>query len=95
MPQEYSIAEAKNRLSEIVHEAEKGKPIRLTRRGRPVAVLVSERGYAKLVGKPNSFWERLTAFRERESIAQLDIDPATFDGIRAREPGRRVSLEGV
>lgn len=43
-----SIAEAKSRFAELVHQAEAGQPVRITRRGRAVAVLVSEADYARL-----------------------------------------------
>lgn len=44
----YSIAAAKNNLSGLVHEAEQGRPVRLTRRGKPVAVLISTEQYKRL-----------------------------------------------
>lgn len=43
-----SIAEAKSRFAELVHRAERGQAVRITRRGRAVAVLVSEADYARL-----------------------------------------------
>jgi len=43
-----SIAEAKSRFAELVHQAERGEAVRITRRGRAVAVLVSEADYARL-----------------------------------------------
>ncbi|MSQ51503.1 MAG: type II toxin-antitoxin system Phd/YefM family antitoxin [Betaproteobacteria bacterium] len=47
----YSIAKAKNNLSGLVHEAEQGHPVRLTRRGKPVAVLISTEQYER-ISKP-------------------------------------------
>ena len=44
----YSIAAARNNLSGLVHEAEQGHPVRLTRRGKPVAVLISTEQYERL-----------------------------------------------
>ena len=44
----YSIAEAKARMTEVVREAEAGKVVRLTRRGEPVAVVLSPAEYRKL-----------------------------------------------
>jgi prevent-host-death family protein len=41
MDKTYSIAEARNDLSNVVREAEAGRPVTLSRRGRPVAVVVS------------------------------------------------------
>ncbi|WP_028081130.1 type II toxin-antitoxin system Phd/YefM family antitoxin [Solimonas soli] len=43
-----SIADAKNRLTELLYEAEEGAPVQVTRRGQPVAVLLSEAEYARL-----------------------------------------------
>ena len=36
-----SITEAKSRLAELVQQAERGQTVRITRRGRAVAVMVS------------------------------------------------------
>ena len=43
-----SIADAKNRLTELLYEAEEGAPVQVTRRGQPVAVLLSEAEYLRL-----------------------------------------------
>jgi prevent-host-death family protein len=40
MTKKYSIAEAEGKLTDLVHEAEKGIKVELTRRGKPVAILV-------------------------------------------------------
>ncbi len=45
---DFSIAEAKSRFAELVHQAEAGQPMRITRRGRAVAVLVSEAAFVRL-----------------------------------------------
>jgi len=37
-----TIAEAKNNLSQLIHQLETGEVIHLTRYGKPVAVLISE-----------------------------------------------------
>ena len=52
----YSIAQAKNNLSALVHAAEQGHPVRLTRRGKPVAVLISTEQYER-IGKPRKKME--------------------------------------
>ena len=44
----YSIAEARQQLSAIVHEAERMGAVRITRRGQVVARLVSEREFQRL-----------------------------------------------
>ncbi len=42
MEKKYSIAEARQHLPAIVHEAERAGGVRITRRGQVVARLVSE-----------------------------------------------------
>ena len=43
-----SISEAKDQLPRIVHEAEAGSAVALTRRGKPVAILISKAEYDRL-----------------------------------------------
>ena len=40
-----SIAEAKNTLTRLIHEAERGEAIHITRHGKSVAVLLSEEAF--------------------------------------------------
>ena len=46
--EKYSIAEARQQLSAIVHEAERMGAVRITRRGQVVARLVSEHEFQRL-----------------------------------------------
>ena len=48
MEKKYSIAEARQQLSAIVHEAERMGAVRITRRGQVVARLVSEHEFQRL-----------------------------------------------
>lgn len=78
-----SIAEAKNRLTELLYEAEDGQAVQLTRRGQAVAVLLSEADYLRLKsaasgGLDFSAW----AQQWRQQL------PAGFEGISAAELGR-------
>jgi prevent-host-death family protein len=91
MTKRYSIAEARHNLAAIVHEAERAAPIELTRRGEPVAVLLSIAEYRRLSGTANSFWEAYAAFRDSIDLSQLQIEPDVFDGTRDASPGREVS----
>jgi prevent-host-death family protein len=43
-----SIAKARDTLTRLIQKAESGEPVHITRRGKPVAVLVSEEDYAKM-----------------------------------------------
>ena len=47
MNQTYSIADAKNHFSELIREAEEGKAVKITKRGKTVAVLLSEAEYTR------------------------------------------------
>jgi prevent-host-death family protein len=47
---EYSVAEARDKLPALVHEAERGRPVRITRRGKRAAVLISEAEYHRSHG---------------------------------------------
>jgi prevent-host-death family protein len=61
MNKSFSIAEAKDRLPRLVHDAEAGVPVSLTRRGKPVAVLISKTEYDRLKGKKRKIdWSALS-----------------------------------
>jgi prevent-host-death family protein len=49
MDRHFSIAQAKDRLSALVQAAERGEVVTVTRRGKPVARVVSESEYRKLI----------------------------------------------
>lgn len=70
MDDDYSIAQARNQLSELVHQAESGKAVKLTRRGKPVAVVVSLATYESLsASKATPAW----------NVARLDTTAYRFD----------------
>lgn len=92
MAKRYSIAEIRNRLSEVVHEAEGGEEITLTRRGKPVAVLLSRQRFTRLQGKSTGFWSAYQGFRKMLGFKQLEISRDDFAGLRDREQGRDVDL---
>ena len=91
MSKRYSIAEARHNLAAIVHELEQQPSIELTRRGEPVAVLLSFESYQRLLEREVSFWNAYTAFRERSTLNDTDIDNF-LSGIRDRSSGREVAL---
>lgn len=74
---EFSIAEAKSRFAQLVHQAEGGQAVRITRRGRAVAVLLSEADYARL-SAPR---EGLLAYTQalRAEAAQAGLAPFSDD----------------
>ena len=87
-PKQYSIAQARDRLPGIVHEVERGAPVELTRRGRPVAVIVSLRQFQRLASSQNDFWTALERFRSSVDVEHLGIEPEVFEGVRDPSPGR-------
>ena len=82
MSARYSIAEARNQLPAIVHAAEEGSVAELTRRGKPVAVVLSFADYKRLT-------RALQEFRKSHALGDLDVDEI-FDSVRDRAPGREV-----
>jgi prevent-host-death family protein len=89
MANRYSIAEARDRLARLVHDAERGAAVELTRRGKPVAALVSMRDYQRcLAGRP-SFWEALEKFRSEVDLKELGVEPGDFP--RDRSTGREAA----
>ena len=88
MTRQYSIAEARNHLPAIVHDAEAGTAVALTRRGKPVAVLISIADYARLTRRSDP-WAALEAFRQSHDLADLNVEEV-FGEVRDRAPGRQV-----
>ena len=88
MQKQYSIAEAKSGLPSIVHEVEDGPAVRLTRHGRPVAVLMSVQEYERLMEKREGFWKALTTFRNARENEGIEIASLDFDGLRDISKGR-------
>lgn len=74
MDKTYSIAEARNDLSNVVREAEAGRPVTLSRRGRPVAVVVSAGDYSRLAPRRASVAEAIDHFREANAGALDDVE---------------------
>jgi prevent-host-death family protein len=92
MSQRYSIAEARSRLPRIVDEAEAGVEIELTRRGQPVAVLVSHREFERLRGKRLHFRDAYKKFLNTHSPEKIGVDKDFAASLRDRTAGRKVSL---
>ncbi len=88
----YSIAEARHDLAAIVHELEGRDLIELTRRGEPVAVMLSLREYRRLTVGREKFWDAYLAFRETVDLSSLGIEPEIFEGVRDTSPGREARL---
>src|SRR5688572_19819067 len=92
IPKQYSIAEARRNLPGLVNEAESGSEVQLTRRGRPVAVVVSVQEYERLKAQRTSFTEAYRAFRTKFPEGTAGIGPKYFRSARERGTGRAVNL---
>jgi prevent-host-death family protein len=90
MPKTYSLADARAHLPEILDEVEAGQEVELTRRGRPVAVVVSAGRYEALRGERSDFGRAYRAFAERHAPEDIALEADFFDSLRDRQPGRRV-----
>jgi prevent-host-death family protein len=90
MSRRYSIAEARHDLAVLVHELEGRDRIELTRRGEPVAVMLSLREYRRLTAGRDRFWDAYRAFRETVDLSRLGIEPEIFE--RDPSPGREARL---
>ncbi len=89
MTKTYSIAEARDHLTELVRAVEDETVIQLTRRGKLVAFLLSPAEYERLQNQRPSFWEAYITFRQRHEEQALDLDPDTiFNDVRDQSPSR-------
>ena len=57
------IDEAKNNLSQLIYQLEADETIHRTRHGKPVAVMLSEANYQKLIHKNNSLYQSIQQWR--------------------------------
>ena len=92
MLKNYSIAEARNDLPGLIHDVERGGPVKITRRGKPVAVLLSVREYERIAVSRPSFAEAYQAWKSSVDLAETGVDPDHFARLRDRSPGREVKL---
>lgn len=88
MTSQYSIAEARANLAKILDEVERGRGVELTRRGKPVAMLVSVEEYHRLANGKSSFAEAYEGHRARFR----GLEPSDLADLRDADRGREVSL---
>jgi prevent-host-death family protein len=86
----YSIARARAELPSILRAVEKGSEVELSRRGTPVAVILSVADRARLSAR-KSFGEAFDAFVATTTLPGKAGRNA-FSGLRSRSPGRKVKL---
>ena len=99
MAQAVPLATAKAQLAGLVQAAETGQVVHISRRGKPVAVLLSEQAYQALMpqGAAATLWRAISNWRDAgQSDAQNDwplVENADEPGQwRDRSAGRSVEL---
>ena len=92
MPQRYSIAEARTHLPTIIDQAESGVAVELTRRGQPVAVVVSSREFERLRGRRLHFADAYRRFLKKHSLEGIGVEGDFAVSTRDKTTGRKVSF---
>lgn len=87
---ETSVADAKTQLTRLIHQAERGEAVHITRRGKPVAVLLSEDEYARLRQgqEQRNFWDLIADMRADPAFEPVDWSQEEVDSWRDRRPAR-------
>ena len=88
MSKKYSVAAARAALPRILDEVESGNEIELTRRGKPVAVVVSVGEFERISAGRRDFGKAYAAYRSRHE----GVDRVAVENLRNTEGGRKVSL---
>ena len=91
MTPRYSIAEARNHFAEIVHDLKHVSRIEVTRRGRPVAILISVEEFEMLRAGNITFASAYEAFRNTHDLAKEEIEPQVFEELRDPSLGREMN----
>ena len=78
---EITAKDAKNRFGQLLQSAQQG-PVRVTRNGRPVGVMMSVQQFERLRG---AAWERLTATMDRlgEEASAKGLTDAVLESLLA------------
>ena len=87
-----TIAEAKNNLSQLIYQLEADETIHLTRHGKPVAVMLSEANYQKLIHKNNSLYQAIQQWRT-ELKDEVALTEAELENIRTSSQERVFSWD--
>ncbi len=81
----WALQDAKARFSELARRAQRDGPQRVTVRGKPALVVLSQEDYLALVRRRAR--KPLAALLEKSPVAGLSLDLT-----RAKDTGRRVDL---
>ena len=87
-----SVAEARTNLPRVLHNVEDGDTVEITRRGKPVAIVLSTRTYQKLLAGKGGFKAAYRAWEEAADPEDRKLPSGFFQELRDRSPGRPVNL---
>ena len=91
MSETYSIAEARDQFAALIREVEHAsEPVSVTRRGKPVAVILSVDVYERLAAhqQARDFKSAYREFRERWDAVSMDVADDVWQDVRDKESGR-------
>ena len=89
MTDRHSIAEARRNLPALIRQAENGKEVELTRRGEPVAMLISHRAFKHLTSIRRGFIAAYRDFTTNIDVSNLELNPDELFGDVREEIGGR------
>ncbi len=92
MSQRYSVADARSHLPTIINQAQSGREIELTRRGKPVAVVLSCGDFQRLRGSRPRFGDAYRNFLKKYSLKEIGLEEGFAEASRDKSRGREVSL---
>ncbi|MEL6138692.1 MAG: type II toxin-antitoxin system Phd/YefM family antitoxin [Cyanobacteria bacterium J06628_6] len=90
---QYSIAQARDRFTQLVHEVEQGGSVEVTRRGQRVAVILSAEEYDRLLQPKQGFWEGVLAWRKQFGLDDREEEEedrefaAIMENVRGKSAG--------
>ncbi|WP_341327727.1 type II toxin-antitoxin system Phd/YefM family antitoxin [Methylotuvimicrobium sp. KM2] len=89
-----TIADAKNHLSHLIHQLENDEPIHLTRYGKPVAVMMSEAQYNKLIAPKKGLHSAIQNWRNSLSGSEeIGLSDDELKDLRKDSMGREFSWD--
>jgi prevent-host-death family protein len=92
MKKHYSVAEARTKFPTLIREVEQGQSVEITRRGRPVAVVVSLAEFRRIESAGPTFIEAYESWRRRASPGDTAIERRFIRSLRDRSRGRKADL---
>lgn len=89
-----TIADAKNHLSHLIHQLENDEPIHLTRHGKPLAVMMSEAQYNKLIALKKGLHSAIQNWRNiLNDSEEIGLSDDKLKDLRTDSMGREFSWD--